>query len=339
MNPSPSSPKAADVVGFRKSRHRPAFILPANLSRAIVSSMKNFSEILEAARLKGACRPVVAQAADESILKAMEEARIKGIANPVLVGSRPEIEAAAAGLGIQLSSYRIVEPPSKGEAAAEAVRLIARGEGDVLVKGMLQTAELLHAALDKNAGIGCGRTLSHVGVFLVPVSRRFAERFLMITDAALVIAPTLQQKAEIAQNAIDLAHRLGIASPVVAVLCALETVNPSMPATLDAACLSKMAERGQITGGRVEGPLALDNAVSEEAARRKGISSELAGRADILLAPDIEAANILYKSLVFFADAVEAGLVVGARVPIVVTSRADSAENKLYSIALGSLAR
>jgi phosphotransacetylase len=204
---------------------------------------------------------------------------------------------------------------------------------------MLQTADLLHAVLDKEAGLNSGRTLSHVGVFLVPASKRFSERFLLVTDAALVISPTLAQKAEIVQNAIDLAHGIGIPEPVVAILCALETVNTAMPATVDAALLAKMADRGQITGGKVEGPLALDNAISEEAARRKGIKSELAGRADILVAPDIEAANILYKALVFFADAVEAGVVVGARAPIVLTSRADSARNKLYSLALGALAR
>jgi phosphate butyryltransferase len=208
-----------------------------------------------------------------------------------------------------------------------------------LVKGMMQTADLLRAALDKESGLSRGRILSHVGVFLVPGSKRYAERFLLITDAALAIAPSLAQKAEIIQNAIDFARALGIETPVAAVLCAIETVNPAMPATVDAACLSKMSERGQITGGKVEGPLALDNAVSEEAARHKKISSELAGRADILVAPDIEAANILYKSLVFFASAMEAGIVVGAKVPIVVTSRSDTAENKLYSIALGALAR
>ncbi len=301
--------------------------------------MKSFSEILDAARARGRCRAVVAQAADESVIHAVEESRRAGIAEPVLVGDKAAIEKAAAAIGVKLSGYRIVEPAAAVDAATEAVRIIKRGEGDVLVKGMMQTAELLKAALDKESGLSRGRILSHVGVFLVPGSKRYAERFLMITDAALAIAPTLAQKAEITQNAIDLARVLGIESPVAAVLCAIETVNPAMPATVDAACLSKMAERGQITGGRVEGPLALDNAVSEEAARHKKIASALAGRADILVAPDIEAANILYKSLIFFASAVEAGIVVGGKVPIVVTSRSDTAENKLYSIALGALAR
>jgi phosphate butyryltransferase len=301
--------------------------------------MKTFNDILDTAKAKGPCRCVVAQAADESVLLAMEEARRGGIADPILVGSRAEIEEIAGKLALDLSEYKIVEPRSKAEAAAEAVRVISRGEGDVLVKGMIPSADLLHAVLDKEAGLGRGRILSHVGVFLVPGSERFTKKFILLTDAALAISPTLPQKAEIVQNAFDVAHRLGIESPIAAILCALETVNPSMPATMDAACLAKMAERGQITGGQVEGPLALDNAVSEEAARHKGIHSPLAGRADILVAPDIEAANILYKSLIFFAGAVEAGIVVGAKVPIVLTSRADSARNKLYSIALGSLVR
>ncbi len=301
--------------------------------------MKDFTEMVDAARARGLCRAVVAQAADEAILQAVQEARRGGIIEPILVGDRAAIAETARKLSISLSGCRIVESRTPRDAAADAVRLVARGEGDILVKGLLQTADLLHAVLDREAGLSSGRTLSHVGVFLVPASERFSEKFLLVTDAALVISPTLAQKAEIVQNAIDLAHRIGIPDPVVAILCALETVNTAMPATVDAALLAKMADRGQITGGRVEGPLALDNAVSQEAAARKGIKSDLAGRADILVAPDIEAANILYKSLVFFADAVEAGIVVGARAPIVLTSRADSARNKLYSLALGALAR
>ena len=183
--------------------------------------------------------------------------------------------------------------------------------------------------------MGTGRTLSHVGVFKFEES----DRFYFVTDAALTIAPDYAQKIDIVQNAVDVAHRLGIEQPIVAMLCAIETVNPEMPATVDAACLAKMAERGAIKGARVEGPLALDNAVSVEAARHKGITSELAGRADILVAPNIEAANILYKALIFFAKAEEAGIVMGARAPIVLASRSDSVRNKLYSLALGSLAR
>ena len=297
--------------------------------------MNTFKQIIDGARAAGPARFVVAQAADCTILEAVEEARKAGFARPILVGVRKEIEEAARERSLSTSGWEIVEVASKGDAAGEAVRIVARGDGDILVKGLLQSADLLRAVLTKSNGFTTGRTLSHVGVF------RFAEsdRFYFVTDAALTIAPDYAQKIDIVQNAVDVAHRLGIEQPIVAMLCAIETVNPEMPATVDAACLAKMAERGAIKGARVEGPLALDNAVSVEAARHKGITSELAGRADILVAPNIEAANILYKALIFFAKAEEAGIVMGARAPIVLASRSDSVRNKLYSLALGSLAR
>ncbi len=236
---------------------------------------------------------------------------------------------------METKGWQFVEAAVAADAAGEAVRCVARGDGDVLVKGLIPTADLLRAVLNKSNGLSAGRILSHVGVF------RFEEsdRFYFVTDAAICIAPTYQQKIDIVQNAVDLAHKLGIPQPIVAILCAIETVNPEMQATVDAASLSKMAERGAIKGARVEGPLALDNAVSVEAARHKGITSELAGRADILVAPNIEAANILYKALIFFAKAEEAGIVMGARAPFVLASRSDTAQNKLYSMALAALAR
>jgi len=297
--------------------------------------MNSFAQILEQARKAGPARFVVAQAADGTILEALAEARTAGFAVPVLVGCREEIEAAAREHSVNIAGWQVMETRTPAEAAVEAVRCVARGDGDILVKGLLQSADLLRAVLSKSNGLATGRTLSHVGVF------RFAEsdRFYFVTDAALSIAPDYQQKIDIVQNAVDLAHKLGIANPIVAILCAIETVNPEMPATVDAASLSKMAERGAIRGARVEGPLALDNAVSVEAARHKGITSELAGRADILVAPNIEAANILYKALIFFAKAEEAGIVMGARAPFVLASRSDSVRNKLYSMALGALAR
>jgi phosphate butyryltransferase len=297
--------------------------------------MNTFEQIIDAARAAGPARFVVAQAADATILEALAKAREAGFARPVLVGSRPEIEEAARERSVSITGWDIVEPASRQETASDAVKMVARGDGDILVKGLLQSADLLRAVLSKANGLATGRTLSHVGVF------RFAEsdRFYFVTDAALSIAPDYAQKIDIVQNAVDLAHKLGIPMPVVAILCAIETVNPEMPATVDAACLAKMAERGAIRGARVEGPLALDNAVSVEAARHKGITSELAGRADILVAPNIEAANILYKALIFFAKAEEAGIVMGARAPIVLASRSDSVRNKLYSLALGALAR
>ncbi|MGA2640508.1 MAG: bifunctional enoyl-CoA hydratase/phosphate acetyltransferase [Spirochaetia bacterium] len=297
--------------------------------------MNTFAQILEQARKAGPARFVVAQAADGTILEALAEARTAGFAVPVLVGRRQEIEEAARERALDIAGWQIVEAATPAEAAVEAVRSVARGDGDILVKGLLQSADLLRAVLSKSNGLTTGRILSHVGVF------KFAEsdRFYFVTDAALSIAPDYQQKIDIVQNAVDLAHKLGIAQPIVAILCAIETVNPEMPATVDAASLSKMAERGAIRGARVEGPLALDNAVSVEAARHKGIVSELAGRADILVAPNIEAANILYKALIFFAKAEEAGIVMGARAPFVLASRSDSVRNKLYSMALGVLAR
>jgi phosphate butyryltransferase len=297
--------------------------------------MNSFAQIIDAARAAGAARFVVAQAADATILEAMAEACAAGFARPILVGVRAEIEAAARERSVALDGWQIVETSSRQEAAGEAVRMVARGDGDILVKGLVQSADLLRAVLSKANGLSTGRTLSHVGVF------KFEEvdRFYFVTDAALSIAPDYAQKIDIVQNAVDLAHRLGVPLPVVAILCAIETVNPEMPATVDAACLAKMAERGAIRGARVEGPLALDNAVSVEAARHKGITSDMAGKADILVAPNIEAANILYKALIFFAKAEEAGIVMGARAPIVLASRSDSVRNKLYSMALGALAR
>jgi phosphate butyryltransferase len=295
--------------------------------------MKNFADIVAGARALGVKRFVVAQAADPVVLEAVEAARREGFCAPVLVGTRGEIEAAAREAGVALDDHRIVEVAARSESAAAAVRLVASAGGDVLVKGLLQTSELLRPVLDKATGLGRGRLISHVSVFRVPG----VERFILVTDAGLCIAPDLAQKADIVRNAFETAHALGIPDPIAAVLCAIETVNPKMPATTDAAELVKMAERGELAGGRVVGPLALDGAVDPEAARHKGITNALAGRADILVAPDIEAGNILYKSLTCFARAEAAGILVGARAPIVVTSRSDSAAGKLRSMALATL--
>lgn len=297
--------------------------------------MTTFREMIEKAREAGPARFVVAQAGDPTILEALSQADKGAFARPILVGRPEEITRAARERDVSLNGWRIAEVHSPAEAAREAVRLVADGEGDVLVKGLLQSADLLRAVLNKASGLTMGRTLSHVGVFRFPES----DRLFFVTDAALTILPDFHQKLDIVQNAVDVAHRLGVAEPIVAMLCAIETVNPEMQATVDAASVAKMAERGAIRGARVEGPLALDNAVSVEAARHKGITGELAGRADILVAPNIEAANILYKALIFFAKAEEAGIVMGARCPIVLASRSDSARNKFYSLALGALAR
>ena len=212
--------------------------------------MNTFEQIMDAAAKAGPARFVVAQAADGTILEALAQARGRGFASPILVGRPEEIEAAARERSLSLEGWRMVACSTPQEIAAESVKIVARGDGDILVKGLLQSADLLRAVLSKANGFTMGRTLSHVGVF------RFAEsdRFYFVTDAALTIAPDYQQKIDIVQNAVDLAHRLGIAQPIVAILCAIETVNPEMPATVDAACLAKMAERGAIKGARVEGP-------------------------------------------------------------------------------------
>jgi phosphate butyryltransferase len=331
----------ADSIGperdTRKIAAPPIAVMPHDLRRSAPTCysrrVTSFSDIIAGARRLGSRRFVVAQAADPVVLEAVEAARREGFCAPVLVGVRGEIEAAAREAGVPLGSYRIADVAAKADSASAAVRLVASGEGDVLVKGLLPTSELLKPVLDKATGLGRGRLISHVGVFLVPGF----DRFVLVTDAALCIAPDLAQKADIVRNAFETAHGLGIADPIAAILCAIENVNPKMPATADAVELVRMAERGEIAGGRVVGPLALDCAVDPEAARHKGIASPLAGRADILVAPDIEAGNILYKALAHFARAEVAGILVGARAPIVVTSRSDSAAGKLHSMALATL--
>ncbi len=296
--------------------------------------MKSFREILKHARSMDKSRLAVAQAADATVLAAVEDARREGIIDAILVGFPEEIEMEAEKAGIDLKHYTVIAPESRKSVAGDTVRLVVNGEADLLMKGLIPTGELLKEVLAKENGLNRGRTLSHVGIF----EHSDFERLLFVTDAGLNIAPDLKQKRDIVQNAIDLAAHLGIEEPIAAILCAVEVVNPAMPATLDGACLAKMAQRGSITGGRVEGPLALDNALSVEAAQHKGITSPLAGRADILVVPDIEAGNILYKSLVLFGKAEPAGIIVGASVPVVLTSRADSAEAKLNSIGLAVVA-
>ncbi len=297
--------------------------------------MKTFKELIEKAKSAPTCRLSVAEAADTTVLEAVESARKEGIIEPILVGNKGDIEAALKKLNIAPKDYTIVEPKGDSTAAKTAVKLITDGEATLLMKGLLPTAEILREVLNKENKLNLGKTLSHVAVFQHPKY----DRFIFVTDAGLNIAPDLNQKKDIVQNAIDMAVKLGVENPIAAIVCAVEMVNPAMPATIDAAALVKMNERGAIKNGRVEGPLALDNAVSVEAAEHKGIKSPLAGRADILVAPDIEAGNILYKSLIFFGQAVTAGLIVGAKTPVVLTSRADSAESKLYSIALGVMSR
>jgi len=257
---------------------------------------------------------------------ALDAARLKLIV-PILVGPAARIAAVAREAGLALDGVRIVDVPHSHAAAARAVELVRAGEAEVLMKGSLHTDELMSAVVAKEVGLRTGRRISHVFLMDVPTY----PKVLIITDGAINIAPTLEDKVDIVQNAIDLARSLDVALPKVAILSAVETVTSKIPSTIDAAALCKMAERGQITGGLLDGPLAFDNAISREAARTKGIRSEVAGDPDILLAPDLEAGNILAKQLSFLANADSAGLVLGARVPIILTSRADSVRSRTAS--------
>ncbi len=275
---------------------------------------------------------VVHPVGSNALLGAVEAARAHLIV-PVLIGPADRIRAVAVSQDVDLAPYTVVPTEHSHEAAEKAVAMARAGEVDALMKGSLHTDELMHAVVAPGIGLGTARRMSHVFVMDVPAY----PRPLFITDAALNIYPDLEAKRDIVQNAIDLAHVLGIEIPRVAVLSAVETVNPKLPSTLEAAALCKMADRGQITGGLVDGPLAFDNAVSPEAARTKGIISPVAGQADILVVPDLEAGNMLVKQLDYLADAQSAGIVLGARVPIILTSRADSPLAHAVSCAVALL--
>ncbi len=294
--------------------------------------MKELKEILTLARLKGPKRVAVVKAEDEEVFLALDQARKEKIAQGVLVGSKERIKKLAQELNIDLSAYELVEEDDPLRASLLCSQLINQKKADVMMKGLLDTGIFLKGILDRERGLSTGRLLTHVAVFEIPDF----PRLLFLTDAAINIAPTLQEKAQIIQNAVDLALCLGIEKPNVACIAAMEKVNPEkMPATADAACLSMMAKRGQIKGALVDGPFGLDNAVSEKSARIKGVESPIAGKADILLCPDIETGNVIYKTLMEFARAKCGAIVLGTKAPVILTSRADSHETKFMSIALG----
>ncbi len=267
---------------------------------------------------------------DPASIRAVVDATSAGLITPILVGPEAKIRAAAEGLDI--SAFRLEAVPHSHAAAARAVALVREGVAAMLMKGSLHTDELMAEVVAADTGLRTARRLSHVYLMDVP---RYP-RPLLITDAAINIAPTLEDKRDIVQNAIDLAHVLGIAKPRVAILSAVETVTSKLRSTIDAAALCKMADRGQITGGRLDGPLAFDNAINMDAARDKGIVSDVAGQADILVVPDLEAGNMLAKQLTFLAGADAAGVVLGARVPIILTSRADSPRARIASCAVAA---
>jgi phosphate acetyltransferase len=278
-------------------------------------------------------RTAVAHPCDESSLAGAVDAAAAKIIKPILVGPEARILALAATHDIDLTGLQIVDQPHSHAAAAKAVQLVRSGEVDALMKGSLHTDELMAEVVSKETGIRTARRISHVFIMDVPTY----PKPLFVTDAAVNIFPTLEDKVDIVQNAIDLAHVLWVAMPKVAILSAVETITSKIPSTIDAAALCKMAERGQITGAVLDGPLALDNAISREAAAMKHITSPVAGDADILLVPDLEAGNMLAKELMFLANADAAGIVLGARVPIILTSRADSVRTRMASCAVAAL--
>jgi phosphate acetyltransferase len=293
-----------------------------------------YDRLIAAAKRVPAVATIVVHPCDESSLRGVADAAAAGIIKPVLVGPSAKIKAVALTHHIDISGFELVDVLHSEAAAARAVELIHAAGGEMLMKGSLHTDELMRSVTAKTGGLRTERRISHVFVMDVPA---YSETIL-VTDAAINIFPDLDGKRDIVQNAIDFHIQAGFGeSPRVAILSAVETVTSKIPSTIEAAALCKMADRGQITGGLLDGPLAFDNAIDQEAARIKGIKSEVAGRAQILVVPDLEAGNMLAKNLAYFAKADAAGIVLGARVPIVLTSRADSARTRLASCAVGAL--
>lgn len=295
--------------------------------------IKSFDDVIKKVKSTGVKKVAVAVAQDEPVLEAIRDAKKMGIIDAVLVGEKVKIEAAAQSVGLNINEFEIIDEPNNVQAAKTAVELVSSGKADMVMKGLVDTATFLKAVLDKEKGLRTGKVLSHVAVFDVPA----LERIIIITDAAMNIAPDLMTKKQILENAVSVAKGIGMEMPKVAVVAAVEVVNPDMQPTLDAAVLSKMNDRGQIKGCIVDGPFAIDNAISEEAAEHKGIKSPVAGKADIILVPNIETGNVMYKTLTYTSNARNGGIIAGAAAPIILTSRADSHESKMYSIALASL--
>ncbi|MES2888238.1 MAG: bifunctional enoyl-CoA hydratase/phosphate acetyltransferase [Pseudomonadota bacterium] len=320
----------AEVVAPTQRIERPRSTLP---DVRLSPGAGGLQRLLDHVRPLAAIRMAVVHPCDALSLAAACEAHALGLIEPVLVAPRARLEAVAREAGLDLAGLTIEDVPHSHAAAARAVELVSLARVEALMKGSLHTDELMGAVIARDTGLRTKRRISHCFLMQTPAY----PRPFIITDAAINIAPTLDDKADIVRNAIDLAHAIGVAEPRVAILAAVETVNPHMPATLDAAALCKMAERGQITGGRLDGPLAFDNAVSAASARIKGIVSEVAGRADVLVVPDLESGNLLAKQLEYLGGADSAGIVMGARVPIVLTSRSDPRESRIASCAIAVL--
>jgi phosphate acetyltransferase len=296
-------------------------------------SHEKYQRLIDAAKALPRVATAVAHPCDESSLSGAVDAAKLRLIRPILVGPKAKIQAVAKQLKLDLTGYELVDVPHSHAAAAKAVELVRAGKAEALMKGALHTDELMAEVVKRDTGLRTAHRISHCFVMDVPSY----ETALIISDAAVNIAPTLKDKIDIVQNAIDLAHALRFPEVRVAILSAMETVNPDVPSTVEAAALCKMADRGQITGGILDGPLALDNAINLEAASIKKIVSPVAGRANVLIVPDLEAGNMLAKSLSFLAKADSAGIVLGAKVPIILTSRADSVMARLASCAVASL--
>ena len=294
---------------------------------------EKYDRLIYACHALAPVRTAVAHPCDETSLRGAVEAAEAKIIKPVLVGPEARIRALAASFGLDLTGLQLVDTPHSHASAAKAVEIVRNGEVDALMKGSLHTDELMAEVVNKETGIRTARRISHVFIMDVPTY----PKPLFITDAAVNIFPTLEDKVDIVQNAIELAQALGVKQPKVAILSAVETITSKIPSTIDAAALCKMADRDQITGGLLDGPLALDNAIDRAAAAVKHIASPVAGDADILLVPNLEAGNMLAKELSFLANADAAGIVLGARVPIILTSRADNVRTRMASCAVAAL--
>lgn len=295
---------------------------------------KNFKELFSKLSTLKMKKVAVAVAQDEPVLEAVMAAKKQGISDAILVGNKEMIEEIAKKINMDLDGFEIINEPNNRKAALKAVECVSTGKADMVMKGLLDTATFLRSVLDKEIGLRSGKLMSHVAVFEI----EGIDRLIFMTDAAFNIQPDLKAKVDMINNSVKVAHGCGIELPKVAPICAVEVVNQDMPATLDAATLSKMNDRGQIKGCIVDGPLAFDNALSLEAARHKNISGKVAGQADIFVLPNIESANVMYKCLTLTSKSQNGGILMGAAAPVILTSRSDTFETKVNSIALAALA-
>lgn len=294
---------------------------------------KNFEELFSQLKAVSTKKLAVAVAQDEPVLEAVSLAKDRGVVDAILVGDKEKIEEIAKNIDMDLSKFEIVNEKNPQRATLKAMELVSSGQANMVMKGLVDTATFLRGVLNKEVGLRTGKLMSHVAVFEI----EGIKRLILLTDAAFNTYPDIKAKTQIINNSVMVAKSCGIEYPKVAPICAVEVVNPDMPATIDASLLSKMNDRGQIKGCIVDGPLALDNALSEEAAHHKGIKGEVAGKADILLFPNIESANVMYKALTYTAKTRNGGILVGTSAPVILTSRADSCETKVNSIALAAL--